>query len=418
MRAILAQQEGCRRGLASQLVDILRIRERFPALNRQVGGRTVAYLDGPAGTQVPTVVIDAMAGALQEGISNLGEPTASSRFSDEITGRARAAMADLYNAAPEEIVFGQNMTSLTFSVSRALASTWEAGDEIVLTHLDHDANVAPWLRAAEERGVTVRWVDFDDWSLSPAAFESVLGERTRLVAVTAASNALGTVVDIAGVAATVRKDSPALLYVDAVHCAPHRLIDVNAWDCDFLVSSAYKFYGPHTGILYGRAKHLSALPAYKVRPAPATGPGRWETGTQSFESLAGVTAAVDYLAGLGSGGTRRERLRSSYTAIRDHEDSLADRFLAGLAELDHVTLYGLEAGERTSTFSVGVGGRDPAEVAEHLATRGIFVSHGSYYAVEVMDQIGVPGLTRIGFVHYNTRDEVDAVLDGLDELGS
>ena len=397
-------------------MDTDRIRSHFPALARTHNGKQVMYFDGAAGTQVPTAVIDAISGALRAGISNHGEPAASSRFSDAIVADARAAVADFYNASPEEIVFAQNMTSHTFALSRALATTWAEGDEIVLTRMDHDANVAPWLRVADERGVTVRWVEFAGYRLDPDSFSEVVGPRTRLVAVTAASNALGTVVDIPDVAERVRSQSSALLFVDAVHCAPHRPIDVTAWDADFLVSSAYKFYGPHIGALYGRSEHLAALPAYKVRPAPETGPDRWETGTQSFETLAGVTAAIDYLATLGTGETRRDQLQAAYRAIGAHEQSLSDRFLAGISELEHVTLYGLTEGDRTSTFSIAVDGLSDEQLAVALADQGIFVSHGTYYAVEVMRSLGRAGLTRIGFVHYNTNDEVDAVLSALDVL--
>jgi cysteine desulfurase family protein (TIGR01976 family) len=397
-------------------MNIEQIRSQFPALERTQDGRPVIYLDGPAGTQVPVAVIDAISHALAAGISNHGEPSASSRFTDSIVDGARAAMADLYNASPREIAFGQNMTSHTLALSRALAATWEAGDEIVLTRMDHDANVAPWLRAAEERGVVVRWVEFEDYVFAPDAFDEVLGHRTRLVAVTAASNALGTVTDIPAISRRVRR-TDALLFVDAVHAAPHRLIDVNAWDVDFLVSSAYKFYGPHIGILYGKAKHLESLPAYKVRPAPEHGPGRWENGTQSFEALAGVTTAVDYLAALGDGDTRRRRLETAYAAIAAHEARLGDRFLAGIAEFDHVRLFGVEQGDRTSTFSIAVEGLTPESVASQLADRGIFVTHGTYYAVEVMNSLEQDELVRVGFVHYNTLEEVDAVLNALDDLG-
>ncbi|MBT8192737.1 MAG: cysteine desulfurase-like protein [Acidimicrobiia bacterium] len=397
-------------------MDTDHIRSQFPALERTHHGRQVMYFDGAAGTQAPTAVIDAISNTLRAGISNHGEPAASSRFSDAIVMDARSAVADLYNASPDEIVFAQNMTSHTFALSRALATTWTEGDEIVLTRMDHDANIAPWLRVAGERGVTVRWVDFADYRLDPDSFSAVLGPRTRLIAVTAASNALGTVVDIPAVAERVRSLSPALLFVDAVHCAPHRSIDVKAWDADFLVASAYKFYGPHIGALYARSEHLAALPAYKVRPAPETGPDRWETGTQSFETIAGVTAAIDYLATLGDGETRREQLQNTYLAIGAHEQVLADRFLAGVAELEHVTVYGLTEGDRTSTFSIAVDGLTDEQVAVALADQGIFVSHGTYYAVEVLKSLGQTGLTRIGFVHYNTTDEVDAVLSALDAL--
>lgn len=397
-------------------MDFEAIRDQFPALSRRHLGKPVAYLDGPAGTQVPTSVINAVTTPLRTGISNLGGPYAASALSEQLTSEARAAMADFYNAEPTEIVFGQNMTSHTFALSRALATTWSPGDEIVLTRLDHDANVAPWLRAAEEHGVTVRFVDFSDSMLDPAAVGAAIGPRTRLVAVTAASNAIGTLVDIPAVAAHVRR-SNALLFVDAVHCAPHRLIDVKAWDVDFLVSSAYKFYGPHIGILYIRSDHLRTLPAYRVRPAPDTGPGRWETGTQSFETIAGVTAAVDHIASLGQGASRRDRLASAYQEITRHEHTLTERFLAGRSELEHVRLYGLQHGNRTSTFSVSVAAWEPRQVAEELGEQGIYVSDGTYYAVEVMKSLGVASLVRIGFVHYNTIAEVDAVLNALDDLG-
>jgi cysteine desulfurase family protein (TIGR01976 family) len=397
-------------------MNIDHIRRQFPALERTQDGRPVIYLDGPAGTQVPATVIEAISQALTAGISNHGEPSASSHLSDSIVDEARAAMADLYNASPNEIAFGQNMTSHTFALSRALAATWEPGDEIVLTRMDHDANVAPWIRAAHDRDVTVRWVEFADYVFGPDAFDTVLGPSTRLVAVTAASNALGTVTDIPAISRSVRQ-TDALLFVDAVHAAPHRLIDVEAWDVDFLVSSAYKFYGPHIGILYGKAEHLESLPAYKVRPAPDHGPGRWENGTQSFETLAGVTAAVDYLASLGDGDTRRARLATAYEAIAAHEARLGDRFLAGLAEFDHVQLFGVTQGDRTSTFSIAVESVPPEVVASELSERGIFVTHGTYYAVEVMESLGQDGLVRIGFVHYNTLEEVDAALNALDELG-
>ncbi|MDH3606152.1 MAG: cysteine desulfurase-like protein [Acidimicrobiia bacterium] len=396
-------------------MDIAGIRDQFPALNRVEGGRQAIYLDGPAGTQVPNSVIDATAAIMRAGYSNLGGPYDASRLSEATLEAARSAMADLYNASPEEIVFGQNMTSHTFAMSRALAATWDPGDEIVLTRLDHDANVEPWLRVAGEREVTVRWADFHDYALTPEAIGAELGPKTRLVAVGAASNALGTVVDIAAVSRLVRQ-TDALLYVDAVHYAPHRLIDVRAWDVDFLVASSYKFFGPHIGILYGKAHHLANLPAYKVRPAPDSGPDRWETGTQSFESLAGVTAAVDYLATFGEGETRRQQLENGYGEIAEYEAGLAERFLAGVAELGHVTVHGLGGSGRVSTFSVEVAGLTDSEVAAKLGKQGIYVSNGTYYAVEVMQQLGKAGLVRIGFLHYNTVEEVDAVLSALDGL--
>lgn len=399
-------------------MDVRSIRQQFPALSLELDGRPVIFADGPGGTQAHRTAISAIAAAFEAGLSNHGGPYLTSEAGERIVAEARAAMADLYNASPAEIVFGQNMTSLTFAVSRAIASTWSKGDEVVLTRLDHDANITPWVRAATERGVAVRWVEMRDYGLDPADVAAEISDRTRLVAVTAASNALGTLVDVAA-AADAAHEVDALVFVDAVQYAPHGAIDVQAWDADFLVASAYKFFGPHTGILFGRRELLAELPAYKVRPAPDTGPGRWETGTQSFESLAGVTAAVDYLASHGHGPNRRSQLVGGFGAIGAHEQSLTERFLAGVAELPGVRLHGVEGDGRTPTFAIDVAGRSARESAVELGRRGIFVSHGHYYAVEVMRSLGVlesGGLIRLGFVHYNTADEVDRVLEELGRL--
>ncbi len=399
-------------------------RSQFPALSRTEQSRPVAYLDGPGGTQVPAGVIEAMAGRLRVGTSNIGGAFGASREADAVVAAAREAMADLLGGRPEEVAFGQNMTSLTFAVSRALARSWGPGDEVVVTRLDHDANVAPWLLAAADRGAAVRLVDFDpaDGTLDLAHLERVLSPRTRLLAVTAASNALGTVPPVRR-AADLAHAAGALVYVDAVHYAPHRLVDVAALGADFLACSAYKFFGPHTGVLWGREALLEALEAYKVVPAPDSGPGKWETGTQSFESLAGVAAAVDYLASLGAGGIRRERLAAAYAAIREHEEVLARRFLAGVAALSHVRLYGLadpaRLGERTATFALEVAGLSPEEASRRLGEQGLHTWSGDYYAVGVMEHLGVAsrgGLLRIGFVHYNTAEEVDRVLEALADL--
>ena len=381
----------------------------------------MAYLDGPGGTQAPTDVIEAMSHRLRVGTANLGGAFAASREADAVTAAAREAMADFVGGRPDEIVFGQNMTSLTFAMSRALARTWGPGDEVVVTRLDHDANVTPWRLAAADRGAAVRVVDFDpaDGTLDLSHLERVVGERTRLVAVGAASNALGTTPPVRQVA-DLAHAAGALVYVDAVHYAPHRLVDVAALGADFLACSAYKFFGPHTGVLWGRAGLLESLEAYKVVPAPATGPGKWETGTQSFESLAGVAAAVDYLASLGTGATRPERLRAALAAIGEHEAALAGRFLAGVAALPHLRLYGLadpsRLAERTPTFALEVAGLSPDEVSRRLGEQGIHTWSGDYYAVGVMEHLGVAargGLVRIGFVHYNTAAEVDRVLAAL-----
>jgi len=341
-----------------------------------------------------------------------------------VVAAAREAMADILGGRPEEIVFGQNMTSLTFAASRALARSWGPGDEVVVTRLDHDANVTPWRLAAADRGAAVRVVGFDpaDGTLDLTHLERVLGPRTRLLAVTAASNALGTVPPVRQ-AADLAHAAGARVYVDAVHYAPHRLADVAALGADFLACSAYKFFGPHTGVLWGRAALLEALEAYKVIPAPDSGPGKWETGTQSFESLAGVAAAVDYLASLGAGDNRRESLVAAYGSIGEHETALASRFMAGVAGLPRVRLYGLadlaRLDERTPTFALEVAGMAPDEASRRLGDQGIHTWSGDYYAVGVMERLGVAsqgGLLRIGFVHYNTVEEVDRVLEALANL--
>jgi cysteine desulfurase family protein (TIGR01976 family) len=405
--------------------DPMLARMQFPALRRRVDGRAALYLDGPGGTQVPRTVIDAMAGFMEAGGSNHGGPFVTSRETDATAAAARAAVADLFNAArPEEIAFGQNMTSLTLSVSRALARTWGPGDEVVVTRLDHDANVSPWMIAAEEAGATVRKVDFDasdGCSLEPAAVAAALGPRTRLVAVTHASNAVGTIVDVAAVTAAAH-DVGALVYVDAVHYTPHGPVDVQATGCDFLASSSYKFFGPHTGVLYGRYELLDRLDAVKIRPAPDEPPGKWETGTQSFESLAGVEAAVDYLAEFGSGKNRRAALLMAMESTRQYEEELSRRFLDGIAGVEGVTLYGRTSPTgRTPTFAVAVEGMGADEVAGRLGDKGIFVWAGHYYAVEVMSSLGVldsGGLVRVGFVHYSLPEEVDIVVEGLARLAA
>ncbi len=402
------------------------LRAQFPALGRTVGPQPAVFLDGPGGTQSPTRVIDAMADYLRRGSSNHGGPFLTSREADATAEAARMAMRDLLNARrPEEIVFGQNMTSLTFSISRAIAQTWQPGDEIIVTRLDHDANISPWLRAAEDRGVAVRWLDFDPatCTLSLDALPALLNERTRLVAVNYASNAVGTISDVAHVAALAHGVG-ALVYVDAVHYAPHDVIDVQALDCDFLACSVYKFFGPHTGVLYGKYEWLDRLHAYKVRPAADEPPGKWETGTQSYESLSGVTAAVDYLAGLGGAeGTRRERLARGMAAIKAYEATLSEHFLRGATRVPGLRVYGItdieSLARRTPTFAIELAGHAPEEVAVWLGERGFFVWHGHYYAIAVMERLGTlahGGLVRVGFVHYNTVEEIDRLIAALREL--
>lgn len=401
------------------------LRAQFPALNLEVNGKTAVFLDGPGGTQSPQSVIDAMGGYLQFGSSNLGGPFLTSRHADEIVAEARQAMADFLNAEPHEVIFGQNMTSLTFSMSRALSRTWQAGDEIIVTRLDHDANVSPWLLAAEDRGVTVRWLDFDpaDCTLMLHQLPDLLNEKTKLLAISYASNAVGSITDVRR-AAELAHANNTLIYVDAVHFAPHGLLDVQTLDCDFLACSAYKFCGPHSGVLYGKYELLESLTAYKVRPAPQKSPGKWETGTQSFEGLAGVTAAVEYIAALGgTAGSRRERVVKAMASVKAYEEQMSEHFLTAATAVSGLKVYGItdieRVGERTPTFAVSLAGFAPAEVAARLGERGIFVWDGNYYAIEVMRRLGLlesGGLVRIGFVHYNTTAEVDLVLQALAEM--
>ena len=402
------------------MYDVDAIRSQFPALGRTHQGRPVAYLDAPGGSQVPASVIEAMSGVLAAGVSNLGGSFAPSRLAEELTLQARAAGADLVGAdGPDQIVFGQNMTSLTFAVSRALARTWCPGDRVLVTSLDHDANVIPWKRAARDRGVAVDLARFDSGSymLDPGAIEDRLTDRTRLVAVTHASNAIGTIPDLAEIV-DMAHTAGALVFVDAVHYAPHGVIDVAALGTDFLVASAYKFFGPHTGILYGARRHLEQVEAYKVRAAPDRGPGKWETGTQSFESLAGVSAAIEHLASLGRGPDRRARIVDGHAQVEVHIRSLCERFLRGLG--NHISLYGIPDVEgRTPTFALNVEGWRAAEVADHLGQAGVYVWAGHYYAIEVMAQLGLldrGGAVRIGFVHTTTEEEVDRVLELLNGL--
>lgn len=392
-----------------------------------MGNQPAVFLDGPGGTQSPQPVIDAMARYMQQGSSNLGGPFLTSREADTIVDEARQAMADLLNARPEEIIFGQNMTSLTFSLSRAISRSWEPGDEIIVTQIDHDANISPWLLAAEDRGVTVRWLDFHpaNCTLALETLSSLLTPRTRLVAVNYASNAVGTINDVQAITAAAHRVG-ALVYVDAVHYAPHGPIDVRSLDCDFLACSVYKFFGPHTGVVYGKYDLLDALPAYKVRPAPSRPPGKWETGTQSFESLAGVTAAVEYLAGLGGPeGSRRERLVRGMTAIKAYEAELSEAFLHRAAGVPGLHVYGItdieDVAARTPTFAVSLDGYSPEAVATYLGEQGIFVWHGHYYAVAVMERLSkleAGGLVRIGFVHYNTMAEMDRLFVALNKLAA
>ncbi len=402
--------------------DIDAVRSGFPALSRSQDGQTVAHLDGPGGTQVHASVIAAMGAMLERGGSNLGGPFSASQDSVEVVAEARSAVADLLGSDPGEIVFGQNMTSLTYAMSRAITRGLSSTDNVVVTRLDHDANVAPWIQAAETVGAQVRFIDFlpdAGCRLDPESIEASIDANTAVVAVTAASNATGTVTDLSPVI-TRAHGNGALVYVDAVHFTPHRLVDVRALDADFLACSSYKWFGPHTGIVYGKTELLDRLHPFKLRPSPDTSPDRWETGTQSFESLAGVRAAVDYLASLGSGEDRRSRIVDAMHRTSAYEEQLSRAFLDGVEAIDGITLVGPDRPtDRTPTFAVDVRNHPPAEVAAKLAAAGIFVWSGDYYAWEVMRRLERPdGLVRIGFVHYNTVEEVDQVVNALQHVAA
>ena len=405
------------------LFDLDCIRAQFPALNRPLDGRVPLFLDGPGGTQVPQRVIDAIADYLTRCNSNHGGVFTTTRASDRLLDAAHTAVADFLGAStPDEIVFGQNMTTLTFHVSRSVARTWKRGDAICVTRLDHDANVRPWALAARDAGVEVRFIDIrEDGTLDPDDFaRKIVG--TRLLALTCASNALGTMPDVAALTAQAHA-AGALVYLDAVHFAPHAPIDVRAWGCDFLACSAYKFFGPHVGILWARRELLESLPAYKVRPATESLPGRWMTGTQNHEGIAGTLAAVEYLESLGEGPTRRARLVDAMAAIRDYETALAARLLAGLTARPAWRIWGFSRAEdlprRTPTFAVTHETRSALEVAEHLARHEVYAWSGNFYALELAERLGVEaqgGFVRLGLVHYNTAGEVERTLAVLDEI--
>jgi cysteine desulfurase family protein (TIGR01976 family) len=403
------------------IINTATIRAQFPALRREEDGIPVVWFDGPGGSQVPFAVIDAIGDFLRHGGSNHGGVFTASRDSEATHEAARRAVADLVGARPDDyVVFGMNMTSLTFALSRALATQWGTDDEVVVTRLDHDANIAPWVRAATDAGATVRWVPFntDTYRLDLEQLDAVVNHNTRVVAITHASNAIGTIVDIAA-ATQIAHEAGAHVVVDAVHYAPHGLIDMEATGCDFLLASAYKFFGPHIGTMVGRGALLEQLDAYKVRPSPATGPGKWETGTQSFEALAGVTAAVDHIAGLAAAGeTRREHIAAAYRKIQNHAIRLGDQFLAGLPPSARVFGITDDLEARTPTYAIELDGFSARRLATELSDRGIYVTDGNYYAVEVMRALDRTdgGLVRVGFLHYNTADEVDRLLGALHEL--
>lgn len=421
----------------NSLIDLSPLRDCFPALEQHdETGRQYVYFDGPGGTQVPRTVIDAMAAYFKQANANCGGPFITSRRNDEMIVNARNAMSDFLNAGSErEIIFGANMTTLTFTISRAIGRRLQSGDEIIVTHLDHDANISPWL-ALQEKGIVVKWANFnvEDCRLDLEHLSSLLSPKTRLVALGYASNAVGTINPIKKIASMAHAVG-AWVWVDAVHFAPHGAIDVQSIDCDFLVCSAYKFFGPHVGVLWGKLDLLEKLSAYKVRPSNNNPPHKFETGTLNHEGLAGVVAAVDYLADVGrkfgnrtaaeamnlkNYSGRRQELKQAMTTIAAYERPLFAYMLSELKKISGIKLYGIlapdELNERCPTLAFTRTGFSPEAIAMDLAEQGIFVWHGNYYALAVTQRLGVEdsgGMVRVGLAHYNTKEEVDRFLEAL-----
>ena len=413
------------------MFDVQSVRKNFPSLEQVQDGRQVVFFDNPGGTQASKSVVNAMAHYLLHDNANHGGAYATSRRSDAMIAEAHQAMADMLGAgSPDEIVFGPNMTSLTFTLSRAIAHWVKPGDEIVVTRLDHDANISPWMHLAREKGASLRWVDFqvEDCTLDMDDVERRLSRKTKLVACAFASNAVGTINDVKTITEMAHHRG-AIVFVDAVQYAPHGLIDVKDLDCDFLACSAYKFFGPHEGVLYGKYDLLDRLPAYKVRPAKDRPPYKFETGTQNHEGIAGTLAAVEYLAGLSGkareNAGRRERLSAAMREIETYERALSSRLIAGLDQIKGLRIYGItdpsRLDARVPTVAFRLDGLSPRRVAEYLGEQGIFVWDGNYYALAVTERLGLEdkgGMVRVGLVHYNTAEEVDRLLDALEGLRS
>lgn len=413
------------------MFDVNAVRQQFPALQELFDGRPGIFFDNPGGTQVPQQVIDAMTDYLVRSNANTHGIFATSRRSDAIIDNARQAAADLLGADTDEIIFGNNMTSLAFALSRTLVPELKSGDEILVTRLDHDANVSPWLRLAEDTGATVRWADIDTESctLDMEHLQSLLSVRTKLVAVGYASNAAGTINDVKTIIGWAQAVG-AYTFIDAVQYAPHGLIDVKALGCDFLACSAYKFFGPHVGILYGKRVHLQRLRAYRVRPAGEQLPGKWETGTKNHEGLAGVGAAIDYLADLGvrygnapTNAPRRAKLQATWQMLEPYEQQLSEKLIGGLQAIPGVRLYGLtnrfELNKRVATVSLRKEGTTPHQLAAALAAQNIFAWEGNFYALSLSERLGVEqsgGFLRLGLAHYNTVEEIDRCLRVLERM--
>jgi len=403
-------------------LDVAGIRASFPALARAQDGRPCVFADAPGGTQVPEAVIEAMSAYLRDANANTWGAFPTSRATDATIEAARSAAADLIGCDADQVVFGPNMTTLAFALARAVRRILRPGDEVVVTMLDHDANVAPWLIAAQDAGATVRWVDIEtgDCTLDLESLDAGITPRTKVVAFTLASNAVGTITPAAEIVRRAHGVG-ALAIADAVHLAPHRSIELTSLGADVLFCSPYKFYGPHLGVMAGTRDLLSSLQPDKVRPATNDTPDRWETGTKNHEGLAGLVAAVDYLASLGEGASRRDKIATAMDRITKHEAQLSDRFLRGLPP--GARLLGIvdpsRVAERAPTFALRLNDRHPRDDAEAFAKRGIFVWDGDYYAMAIMERLGLAptgGATRIGFCHYHTLDEVDRVLEATAEI--
>jgi len=432
-------------------LDLTWVRSQFPSLAQSVNGHPAAFLDGPGGTQVPQRVMDAIANYLRCDNANTGGAYATSRRTDAMIAEARSAMADFLHCAAYEVVFGPNMTTLTYAMSRAIGRAikdrdLKPGDEIVVTRLDHDANVSPWLQMAEDFGLTTRWAEIrdEDCTLDMADLASKINPSTKLVAVGYASNAVGTINPVREIVRLAHA-AGALAYIDAVHYSPHGLIDVAALDCDFLVCSTYKFFGPHMGVLFGKREHLERLRPYKVRPNTNAIPNCWEWGTLNHECIAGIAACVEYIADLGrraagTGGDgrlggppsearplpaseRRAAIEAAYQAIHEHERALLEKMIAGMRKVPGLKIYGItnpaRFQERCGTLAVRIADHTPLELAAKLGERGFFTWDGNYYALNLTEHLDVEksgGFLRIGLVHYNTHDEVDRLLAALREI--
>src|SRR5664279_2899277 len=414
-----------RTAVSARKLDVAWVRQQFPSLYQAVNGQPAAFFDAPGGTEVPQRVIDAIANYLSTSNANAGGTFLTSQRTDRMIADARAAMVDFFNCASDEVVFGANMTTLTFALSRAIGRELKSGDELLVSCLDHDANVSPWV-CLEERGVKVRTADIKpgDCTIDMFDLSAKIRRNTRMVAVGWAANAVGTINDVHEIVRLAHA-AGSMAFLDAVHYAPHGPIDVRALDCDFLACSSYKFFGPHLGILYGKRDLLQRLRPYKLRACTEHLPDRWETGTQNYECLAGLIAAIDYIADVGrhhdsTVQTRREAILAGYAVFQQHERGLAGQLINGLLAIPGLTFYGIKDeakfGQRTPTVAIRMEGHTPRELATRLGERGIFTWDGNYYAIDLSDRLGVEqsgGMLRIGLAHYNSEQEVERLLEEL-----